>query len=93
MIKEIVPEIRAGKFRDVIELLLSLLSMMFGYGTRRYTFERGQITTATEYIGQRQDQMQELNRQRQPLLELFPQRFSDGGAGRVRLRLDDHPAD
>lgn len=65
VIKEIVPEIRAGKFRDVIELLLSLLSMMFGYGTRRYTFERGQITTATEYIGQRQDQMQELNRQRQ----------------------------
>lgn len=47
------------------ELLLSLLSLMFGYGTKKYSFENGQITTATEYIGERQDQMQELNRQRQ----------------------------
>ena len=47
------------------ELALSLLSMMFGYGTKKYSFENGQITTATEYIGERQDQMQELNRQRQ----------------------------
>ena len=38
---------------------------MFGYGTKKYSFEDGQITTATEYIGERQDQMQELNRQRQ----------------------------
>lgn len=65
VVKEIVPEIRAEKFRGVIELLLSMLSMLFGYGTRRYSFERGQIATATEYIGERQDQMQELNRQRQ----------------------------
>ena len=47
------------------ELALSLLSMSFGYGTKKYSFENGQITTATEYVGERQDQMQELNRQRQ----------------------------
>lgn len=58
------PEIRIDQITKVFELLLSLLSMSFGYGTKKYTFENGQITTATEYIGERQDQMQELNRQR-----------------------------
>ena len=46
------------------ELLLSLLSMSFGYGTKKYTFENGKITTAKEYIGTKQDSMQELNKQR-----------------------------
>lgn len=58
------PEIRVEEITKVFELLLSLLSMSFGYGTKKYTFENGQITTATEYIGQKQDQMQDLNRQR-----------------------------
>ena len=58
------PEIRVEQITKVFELLLSLLSMSFGYGTKKYTFENGQITTATEYIGQKQDQMQDLNRQR-----------------------------
>ena len=38
--------------------------MQFGYGTKKYTFENGKITTATEYIGTKQDAMQELNKQR-----------------------------
>lgn len=58
------PEIRVEQITKVFELLLSLLSMSFGYGTKKYTFENGRITTATEYIGNRQDQMQDLNRQR-----------------------------
>lgn len=58
------PEIRVEQVTKVFELMLSLLSMSFGYGTKKYSFENGQITTATEYIGERQDQMQELNRQR-----------------------------
>lgn len=37
------------------------LDDMEGHGTKKYSFENGQITTATEYIGERQDQMQELN--------------------------------
>lgn len=44
--------------------VLSLLSTMFGYGTKKYSFENGQIKTATEYAGERQDAMQELNKQR-----------------------------
>lgn len=65
MIQEYNPEIRIEQITKVFELALSLLSMSFGYGTKKYSFENGQITTATEYIGERQDQMQELNRQRQ----------------------------
>lgn len=62
--KEYNPEIRIGVIRDAFETCLSLLSMSFGYGTKKYTFEGGQIKTATEYIGERQDAMQELNKQR-----------------------------
>lgn len=65
LIQEYNPEIRVDETTKCFELALSLLSMSFGYGTKKYSFENGQITTATEYIGERQDQMQELNRQRQ----------------------------
>lgn len=65
MIQEYNPEIRVEQITKSFELALSLLSMSFGYGTKKYSFENGQITTATEYVGERQDQMQELNRQRQ----------------------------
>lgn len=65
LVTEYNPKIRIEELTKVFELALSLLSMMFGYGTKKYTFENGQITTATEYLGQKQDQMQELNRQRQ----------------------------
>lgn len=65
LIQEYNPSIRVEEITKTFELALSLLSLMFGYGTKKYSFENGQITTATEYIGERQDQMQELNRQRQ----------------------------
>ncbi len=64
VIQEYNPTIRINEIVETIKLCLSLLSMMFGYGTKKYNFEGGQITTATEYLGERQDQAQELNRQR-----------------------------
>lgn len=69
LISEYNPKLRIDEVTKAFELALSLLSMMFGYGTKKYTFENGQITTATEYVGERQDQMQELNRQRQEAKE------------------------
>ena len=63
-VQEYNPEIRIESITKSFELNLSLLSMMFGYGTKKYTFENGQIKTATEYAGERQDSMQELNKQR-----------------------------
>ena len=62
--QEINPEIRVDSITKSFELCLSLLSTMFGYGTKKYSFENGQIKTATEYAGERQDAMQELNKQR-----------------------------
>lgn len=64
LIQEYNPEIRIEEITKAFELGLSLLSLMFGYGTKKYTFENGKITTATEYIGEKQDSMQELNKQR-----------------------------
>jgi hypothetical protein len=64
IIKEYNPEIRVEQITKAFELVLSLLSMQFGYGTKKYTFENGKVTTATEYIGTKQDAMQELNKQR-----------------------------
>lgn len=66
LVHEINPEIRSEAFCEAIELLLNLLSQQFGYGTKRYSLDRstGAIATATQYIGERQDMMQELNRQR-----------------------------
>lgn len=64
LVQEINPTIRIDDITKAFELCLSLLSMMFGYGTKKYSFENGQIKTATEYAGERQDSMQELNKQR-----------------------------
>lgn len=64
LVQEYNPEIRVEQITKAFELVLSLLSMSFGYGTKKYTFENGKITTATEYIGTKQDAMQELNKQR-----------------------------
>lgn len=69
LIQEYNPEIRIEHLTKTMELLLSLLSMMFGYGTKKYSFENGNITTATEFVLSRQDAMQELNRQRHEAAE------------------------
>ena len=58
------PNIRVEQFEPTVQFLLDVLSVKFGYGTKKYSFKDGQIATATQYIGERQDQMQELNRQR-----------------------------
>mgnify|MGYP000846498233 FL=1 len=69
LIQEVNPEIRIDDITKTFELVLSLLSLKFGYGSRKYSFENGQIKTATEYIGTKQDSMQELNKQRQKLTD------------------------
>ncbi len=61
---EFNPEIRIEAIVKAFEACLSLISLQFGFGTRKYTFEDGRITTATEYAGIKQDQLQELNKQR-----------------------------
>ena len=69
LIYEYNPKIRIGEITETFELILSLISLQFGYGTRKYKFEQGQIQTATEYIGERQDELQELNKQRKQAID------------------------
>lgn len=65
LVHEITPAIRVEQFKGVIELLLGMLTRQFGYGSRRYSLgESGELMTATQYIGERHDMLQELNRQR-----------------------------
>lgn len=64
IIQEYNPKIRIDEITKTFELCLSLFSMAFGFGAKKYTFENGQIKTATEYIGERQEAVQELNKQR-----------------------------
>lgn len=64
VIQEYNPTIRIEDITKSYELCLSLFSMIFGFGSKKYTFENGQIQTATQYLGERQDAMQELNKQR-----------------------------
>ena len=63
--QEYNPTIRIDDVQKSLELCLSMLSLRFGFGTKKYKFDEGRIVTATEYIGERQDAMQELNKQRQ----------------------------
>lgn len=69
LVYEYNPKIRIEEITKAFELALSLLSLSFGYGTKKYTFENGRITTATECIITNQQQMQELNRQRKQSIQ------------------------
>jgi A118 family predicted phage portal protein len=69
LIYEYNPTIRTTEITEAFELVLSLISMQFGYGTKKYSFKDGQIQTATEYIGERQDELQELNKQRKQAID------------------------
>lgn len=64
MYQEYNPAVRMGEVVQSLETALSILSLSFGFGTKKYTFEQGRIVTATEYIGENQSAMQEVNKQR-----------------------------
>ena len=64
LVQEYNPEIRIDSFVKSLEVSLSVLSMLYGFGTKKYTFEKGRIVTASEYVGEKQDSMQEINKQR-----------------------------
>ena len=70
LVQEYNPQIRVDDITKAFELVLSLLSMQFGYGSKKYTFEKsGQIKTATECIIDNQQAMQELNKQRKQAVD------------------------
>ena len=85
VIHDVSPAIRIDAFKATIELILQLLGQNFGFGTKKYALDGAAqaIVTATQYIGERQDMMQELNRQRQEA------RAYIGGLARALLWFDN----
>ena len=85
VIHDVSPAIRIDAFKATIELILQLLGQNFGFGTKKYALDGASqaIVTATQYIGERQDMMQELNRQRQEA------RAYIGGLARALLWFDN----
>ena len=67
--KNMLLSIDNSTVKNSLETALSLLSMIYGFGTKKYSFENGRIVTATEYVGERQDAMQEINKQRAESVE------------------------
>lgn len=63
-IQEYNPSIRIDEITKCFELCLNFFSMFFGFGSKKYSLENGQIQTATQFILTRQDGMQDLNKQR-----------------------------
>lgn len=64
LIYEHNPTIRVDSLQPAFELLFGLLSQQYGYGNKKYTFEHGTVTTATQYILEKSAEMQSLNKQR-----------------------------
>lgn len=64
IVHEYNPTIRVESIKEAIEFLLSLVSILFGFGGKTYNFQNGAIMTASQYVGEKQDKLQELNKQR-----------------------------
>lgn len=58
LIHEHNPELRVGENVDGIQAQLDYLSFKCGFGTKHYQFNAGQIVTATQYSGDKQELMQ-----------------------------------
>jgi len=58
MIHEFNPSLRVQENRDAIQEQLDLLSFKCGLGTKHYQFNAGNIVTATQYMGDKQELVQ-----------------------------------
>lgn len=58
MIEEFNPSLRVTENKDGIQGQLDYLSFKCGFGTKHYQFNAGQIVTATQYTGDKQELLQ-----------------------------------
>ncbi len=56
------PSLRVDENRKAVQDALNYFSFKIGLGTRHYQFDGGNITTATQYNGDRQDMVQNANK-------------------------------
>ena len=63
LVQEYNPSLRVAENTQGIQAALDYLSFKCGLGTRFYAFDGGTIQTATQYMGERQDLIQNANKQ------------------------------
>ena len=65
MYQEYNPSLRVGENAEGVQKMLDLFSMRIGLGAKRYVLEGSQITstTATQWIGERQEMVQNANKE------------------------------
>lgn len=61
------PDLRTEQNHQAVQDMLNLFSFQCGLGCHRYNFDRGTVTTATEYNGSRQDLVQSANKNQIPI--------------------------
>lgn len=64
LIKEYNPELRVKDDIDGLQGFLNYLSFKCGFGTKYYEFNGSSIVTATQYVGDRQDLVENANKHR-----------------------------
>ena len=69
LIHEYNPNLRADEDEKIINLNLNLYSFKIGLGKGRYKFENGTVVTATQYVGENQDLVQNAKKHRNALNE------------------------
>lgn len=62
LVQEYNPQLRVEENTKGVQAALDYLSFKCGLGTRFYAFEGGTVQTATQYIGERQDLVQNANK-------------------------------
>lgn len=63
LMQEYNPDLRVSENTEGVQEALDLFSMMVGLGTHHYQFDHGTIKTATEWVGERQDMVQNAYRE------------------------------
>lgn len=61
-VKDFTPTIRTEQMDMELQNQLNILSNNCGLGTKYYQFENGSVTTATEYVGERNDFMRNVKK-------------------------------
>ncbi|MBR4672071.1 MAG: hypothetical protein IKO78_02580 [Bacilli bacterium] len=69
LIHEYNPELRVSEDKDGIQFALDILSFKTGFGTKYYQFNGSTVVTATQYMGDRQDLVQNAKKYRDNLNE------------------------
>lgn len=69
VVTEYNPELRVGEDKEGIQFALNMLSFKAGLGTKYYEFNGNSVITATQYVGDRQDLVENANKHRKSVDE------------------------